>query len=233
MVDFTGGTWRSLIDGTEIVAIPDTAGLQGHWDATEISATDGDGITTWTDQSGAGNDLEGGNPIYRENEIGNNPALDFDPTDDILSTNNQITQNNNLTIFAVGYVDGEGHALNYRQSDPGFFIMRDGDVRLEDDSGSRTTINIGWGGTTPVVAMGELVDDDGLSIRSRINGSDFDSSSHGSGNLDSSTFHVNDDPERDNPCGCTFGEILLYTESKSSSQIQDIEAYLNGKWSIY
>ena len=35
MVDFTGGTWRSLIDGSEVVAIPDSAIY--YWDPSEFA----------------------------------------------------------------------------------------------------------------------------------------------------------------------------------------------------
>ena len=37
MVDFTGGTWRSLIDGSEVAAIPDSA--ENHWGFEEGSGT--------------------------------------------------------------------------------------------------------------------------------------------------------------------------------------------------
>ena len=43
MVDFTGGTWRSLIDGSEVSAIPDAENLQTNYDVqsmTELSDTD-------------------------------------------------------------------------------------------------------------------------------------------------------------------------------------------------
>ena len=57
MVDFTGGTWRSLIDGTEIVAIPDSAILQWRFaEGSETNTTEE--LGTFGDQDGTLSDAD-------------------------------------------------------------------------------------------------------------------------------------------------------------------------------
>jgi len=49
MVDFTGGTWRSLIDGSEVSAIPDPwpeSYLQDDWEDNKLQDRDGQDTTT-------------------------------------------------------------------------------------------------------------------------------------------------------------------------------------------
>jgi len=74
MVDFTGGTWRSLIDGSEISAIPDV----GVWDSpiyqwtaqAGIGVNDGDEASNWEDQLARITATAVGSPTYRENQSG-------------------------------------------------------------------------------------------------------------------------------------------------------------------
>ena len=77
MVDFTGGTWRSLIDGSEVSAIPDSVGTQ--YDAADVSGT----IQTWPDSVGD-RDITGGDPEVLADELNGEPVVSFD-TDDLLS----------------------------------------------------------------------------------------------------------------------------------------------------
>ena len=77
MVDFTGGTWRSLIDGSEVVAIPDSAVLH-------VVAGDYDeGTGSWPDQSGEGNDLTAvGDPQRVTNELNGEDVVRLDGVGD-------------------------------------------------------------------------------------------------------------------------------------------------------
>ena len=62
MTDFSGGSWRSLITGT-VSTIPDNT--VAHYDASQLSLTDGDTVSVWPDEQGD-NDLEiqTGSPTY-------------------------------------------------------------------------------------------------------------------------------------------------------------------------
>ena len=91
--------WRSLVDGAEIDVgsdIPDSAIWQ--IDAREIDASDGDTITTITDQIGD-NDATGGDAVFRESGVNENPSLEFDGVDNDYSAPVSVDQPH--VIFAV------------------------------------------------------------------------------------------------------------------------------------
>ena len=75
MVDFTGGTWRSLIDGQEVSAIPDSAIAQ--YNAKELDLNDQDTVLTWTDAAGS-LDATGGDASFITDGINGNPSVRFD-----------------------------------------------------------------------------------------------------------------------------------------------------------
>jgi len=53
MVDFTGGTWRSLIDGSELIAIPDEEiYLQDDWGDNKLTDREGSATTTYNGVEG-------------------------------------------------------------------------------------------------------------------------------------------------------------------------------------
>ena len=76
MTDFSGGSWGSLITGDEDSAIPDNT--VAHYDASQLSLTDGDTVSVWPDEQGD-NDLDTrtGSPTYVESGINGNPAIGF------------------------------------------------------------------------------------------------------------------------------------------------------------
>ena len=78
MSNFT--TWRSLVDGVEIGAIPDSEDLHARYDAREIDAGDGASISSWSDLTDNGHDLTtlDADPTFRESGIESNPSVDFD-----------------------------------------------------------------------------------------------------------------------------------------------------------
>jgi len=87
--DITGAT----IDGTDVTEItvdgdtvftagpdlPNTNDLLAFYDASQLSASDGDPITTWPDLSGNGHDLtapSGKEPTFKTNQLNGNPILE-------------------------------------------------------------------------------------------------------------------------------------------------------------
>ena len=82
MVDFTGGTWRSLIDGSEVSAIPDSEDLRQRSDARELNLSDGETVDLLTDQTDNENDLAAvGNPTFNETTGLDVPAVTYDTSD--------------------------------------------------------------------------------------------------------------------------------------------------------
>jgi len=81
MVDFTGGTWRSLIDGSEVSAIPDSGG-DHQWNTNE------GGGTTLTDSIG---DLNGSinGPSWETGGGTHDVYLFYDGSDDYVDLGSQ------------------------------------------------------------------------------------------------------------------------------------------------
>jgi len=71
MTDFTGGEWRSLVDGTVVSAIPDSGDLQARFTVESVSAN----TDTWSDELGNYN-LTGGTASYVDTGT-DAPYLDF------------------------------------------------------------------------------------------------------------------------------------------------------------
>ena len=81
MVDFTGGTWRSLIDGSEVGAIPDAQDLQAVYaidDGSDLTVTDSEGNNDGT--------ITGANWVS-ESELGQDSVLEFDDGSDRVESN--------------------------------------------------------------------------------------------------------------------------------------------------
>ena len=75
MTDFSGGSWGSLITGT-VSTIPDNT--VAHYDASQLSLTDGDTVSVWPDEQGDNDlDIQTGSPTYVESGINGNPAIAF------------------------------------------------------------------------------------------------------------------------------------------------------------
>ena len=96
MVDFTGGTWRSLIDGSEVSAIPDTQNLQHRYASSELAFAVNDEVNPWPDEVGS-EDLSGTGPTYQEG-INSNPSVRYDAVGDT----HQATSNSAWSFLSDG-----------------------------------------------------------------------------------------------------------------------------------
>ncbi len=100
----------------------DVAGLVLWLEADTIPGlSDGDPITTWSDDSGLGNDATGAGatrPIYRTNVLNGLPAARFDGADFLVVANDSSLQPQEYSAFAVGSYTGTaaggfGNSFNY------------------------------------------------------------------------------------------------------------------------
>ena len=107
MTDFSGGSWRSLITGDTVSAIPDNT--VAHYDASRLSLTDGDTVSVWPDEQGD-NDLDTqiGSPTYVESGINGNPAIAFDGDRDGLEVAGLSVNQPNTTYLVFEYQGGLG-----------------------------------------------------------------------------------------------------------------------------
>jgi len=209
--------------------IPDGSDLHAHFDAAAISATDGDTISTWTDQTGNGFDLTAGSaPVYRDSAINANPSLEFDFADYLDVQFSALSQPN--TIFAVVQIregigdnnthfifDGRGtgrNGLNYNTSDN--FSIFAGNVEVEDGSAD----------ANPHI-ISTLFDGSNSSVRK--DGGASSTGNAGSDSLDG--FSVGSDNDQSANSSVFVSEILIYPQDKSGIQ-SDVESYLADKWGI-
>ena len=101
MTDFSGGSWRSLITGDTVSTIPDNTvpdNTVAHYDASQLSLTDGDTVSVWPDEQGDNDlDTQTGSPTYVESGINGNPAIAFDG-DGLEGTGLSVTQPNTTYV---------------------------------------------------------------------------------------------------------------------------------------
>ena len=228
MVDFTGGTWRSLIDGSEVGAIPDSENLHAHYDAQEINANDQDTVTTWGDLSGNDFDATGNGATYVTDGINGNASLSFDGTDDQfdVSTSDWATISTPFAVFAIveladdnesnqmfitGNVENDLHALRWS---PGEW-----ELRLTGDA-------LSGSGDGTVQQISGIYDGGESEIREE--GTQTGTSDIGSGNIENISIG-NRGLDQTGYWDGMIGEILVYEQIPT---ISDVESYLIDKWNV-
>jgi len=81
--------------------IPDSDLLQARYSEKDLSLSDGDPVSTFTDETGNGNDLTGTAATFRANALNGNPVVRFDGVDDDLNTTFSSTLSQPNYIFMV------------------------------------------------------------------------------------------------------------------------------------
>jgi hypothetical protein len=208
-------------------AIPDSGDLHARYDATEISATDGDSISTWADQTGNGHDLTAGSaPTFKSSIINGNPVVRFDGADDYLDVDfADLSQPNQY--FIVFRLQSTNDSVVF--------------TRFSSTSGGRNVLQIfngNWrlfAGSSidgSAAATGDYIHNalfDGASSKLRINGSldvSGDPGSDGQGGL---TLGARQDG--DGNIQIDIGEVLIYPQDKTGVEAE-AEQYLSDKWGV-
>jgi len=223
------GSARSGIVGSTIgTEVPDSEDLHARYDATELSLSGGDSVSTWTDETGNGYDLTAGAaPTYKTSTLNGNPVVRFDGVDDFLNTTfSALSQPNHIFIvmdinsFSTSsndiFFDGNGGGRHI------FFIPGADNFRMFagsalDGSSPDTSTHIYstlW---------------DGASSHLRRDGTELLSGHVGSKDLSGLT--VGADNGGEGNAEIDVGEMLIYPEDKSSIEA-DVESYLSDKWGI-
>jgi hypothetical protein len=146
----------AALDPTTDPVDPDDATISANlvmWlDANALTGlTDGDSLTTWTDESGNGNAPAGSGstrPLYKTSIRNGNPAVYFDGTDDYLfKSTNVIPYTGNWTIFIV-CKNGSFCAPISSNDGTSDTSSSDTSWRLDSGSGNYRSV-VGWlGGST-------------------------------------------------------------------------------------
>ena len=208
--------------------IPDSAIYQ--WDATELSLSDGDSVSSWTDEIG---ELElTGAATYRDDGINGVAAVEFDGTDDTLdSAIDSETQPYEIILVAftnetsstdgagfLGWDSNDGFVVGGRGSGGIDALRSDGDDELQGDA-TDTDAHI-WSAQF-----------DGSESTIRRDGSDANTGSAGTGPIENS-FALGSIDDGTNYLNGRIGEVLIYDSVLSASERGDEEDRLAEKWGI-
>jgi len=222
MTDFTGGEWRSLVDGSVVSDIPDEQDLKARYDWTQASGT-----STVVDQTGHGNDITGSytGPTANINGL---QAGEFDGSNDLLDIDwaNQ-SQPNHVFVVYQYLTSPSGPSAVFGGASDGphkFGTNNNGDLDLFAGKGNNV---VGGSATTSVTLASALFN--GSNSVLRIDGSQVASGDAGS--QDAGGFTVGSQAGGVNYANVAIGEVLFYPQDKTGIQ-SGIESYLAGKWGV-
>jgi hypothetical protein len=216
-------------DGTVLYsgAIPDSA-LAHRYDATEIAGSDGDTVSTWTDQEGTADLTAGTAPTLKtgSNGINSKNVVLFDGTDDFLNeTSVDLAQP--LHIFLAFrletasqdgyYLDGDTNRVTLLTQDP------------EDDYGLNAGTRL-TGGSTDTDPHIQTALPNGASSTNRLDGTQIASGDAGANNL--TDLRVGSAIGNQLHAHISIGEILIYDTELSDADRNDVESYLSDKWGV-
>lgn len=209
--------------------VPESEDLHARYDATELPLSEGNSVSTWTDETGNGHDLTSGTaPTYVENGIGGNPVVRFNGVDDFLDVVfSAIPQP--TTIFVVAQFQSVGSTVEvlfdsnstsnrqtlYNDGDNSAFSLFAGNF-----------INGPTHNTNPTIWSALF---NGANSVGRFNGTQEISGDLGTQSLDGIT--VGSESNDSNYAEVDVAEILVYPQDKSDI-FPDVESYLSNRWGI-
>jgi hypothetical protein len=235
-------SWLFVPTPTSSFTPASLSGLVLWLDSTDSSkiTLSGSSVTSWTDKSSSGYVLNssGSNVIYHTSGLGTSNAayLAFNGTDILTSTTNFIDQSSgiNLTIFWVSQVNAVGtvtwglgagidHHMpvvyQYGSSTEGYSVF---------DSGIQYTISTG------TLALRTIIAPTSANATIRVNGSVPSQSGNVSGTgLLAAVIKIGSDAINDGHLNGYFGSFIIYNRVLNSTEIGQVETYLNGVYGIY
>lgn len=215
-------------------------------DASQITGlNDGDSITTWSDESGNSNDATqstaANKPTYQTNEVNSKPAVRFDGSNDDFVLDNQLFTSDDFTIFTVikgGSQNNKGIITQWASGSSGRMgltvsDLSDNKLNLFHVTGSAyngysnsVVFNSTWTITATTCSNG--------TISHWIN-----SSSDGSTSTTSfapaatSTYIGSYGPVGGAWFSGDIAELIVYNKVLTSDERENVENYLNNKYSTY
>lgn len=209
--------------------IPDSEGLHAHWDVTQESLSDGDPISSLTDQSGNGNDLSAiGSPTANSDGIGTNITASLDGTDDGFEWTPPTSISQPYTLFFVARLRSVGTFQEVWRTRPNnnYFVDNGGEASWTLYLGNNTILSSSSVDTSPHVFGNFAKSTD----ETFVDGTQEASGNSGGDDLQG-TFYVGHDPDSSRHVPLEVGEMLLYNQDKSGSRTE-LEQYLADKWDI-
>ena len=223
MSDFT--TWRSLVDGEEISAIPDSGMLHAHYDFSVE-----DGSLPVEDQTDNGYDLDQGEYSGVGDDINGVQAGVFDGTDDYVQGSSDTLSEPNSIYFVTEA--GSQSADNYPFDGASIGNVNSHNFRVQSGDNIDMQNDIQGGDITNSPSIITGIFDSGDSIL-RQDGQEVASGSISSEDIEDITIGgPGDVASRDDLYyDGKIGEFLIY-EDDDRDRINDVESYLSAKWGI-
>ena len=232
MVDFTGGTWRSLIDGSEVGVIPDSGLLRDYNYLAQTGVSDNETISTLVDSQ---NNVDlSGFATFREGPLNGNDAGDYNGIDDAHS-GDVVLDSGQFTVAVVVRPqeipnDGSRHG-----------IMLNGSA-ANNRGYSLVTQNAEWqivlhgnvaisGGTVTqdgTIFIGRY---DGSELSIRVNGATVATTSTNYDPPDSGDIDVIGDNEQ-GALDMLFGRCLQYDTYINGDDLDALESALSSEWGV-
>jgi len=212
--------------------IPDSGDLQARWTAKDLSQSDGQTVSTWTDATGNGHDLTAGAaPTYKTSIINGNPVVRFDGVGDHLSTAfSTISQPNTIFgVFQLRSFDTSAIETIYGSENDNSDSTRQTLQQPNSNDWRHYAGNTLDGGTPDTNAHVFTAQYDGASSYLRLDGSSEVSGDAGNEGLNGFQLGARWDVAAFG--AVDIGEILIYPMDKSGIQ-SDVESYLSAEWGI-
>jgi hypothetical protein len=220
-------------DGSTVFsAIPDKEDLHARYDATKLSLSDGDSVSTWEDATGNGYDLIAErSPTYKTDILNNNSVVQFDS--DLMTVDFSTLSQPNTIVFVGQQNDGDDYAYFYDTNDSN---NRHAAGRNNGSSWrSRTSAGSIAGGSFDTNYSIFTSKYDGQDSVLRRNGSQIASGDLGGDGLNGYRVGDNvaaDNSSTNNPLNGAIAEILIYQTGLDSQTISDAEQFLSDKWGV-
>lgn len=196
-------------------------------DAGTNCSTNNCAITSWTDQSGSGNNASGtGSTVYNSSFTNNNPSLSF--TDDAQPISGAITRPNGTgsTIFVIGNVPVIDDKCFFEIGTGGnrqFFIDRR--YASNNNYSFQTNVTSIWEVSDPGGTTNSVVYENGGNIGSF--GKDPNTNWTTGG-----AYYIGDDRTLNNRLSGNLAEIIYYDQQLPATNRQRVESYLAIKYGI-
>ena len=215
------------------------SGLVGHYETDFLVGVGANGVTTWGDQTGEGNDLIGLGDVQLISEgLNGQPVLDFDGAGDALVRTDALSSfplgNSNRSIYLVANYEGLGSGgFAYGQQSLnrsfGLHVEGTGLLRINgygnaNDFVSGTTgTGAGWMVQSAVLTGGAL--------NHAINGITIDTATH-TYNTGAGDLVLGADLDENPYVNMQVAAVLVYDRALSPAEQQEVQTYLRDKYNV-
>ena len=221
----------------------DSGTLTAWYKADSLSLSDGDGVSSWDDSSGNGNDvsqaISGRQPTFETNELNSLPVVRYDGTNDILSDGDiadlDVGTGDIWMASVFKSTDDGGAQFFFEKGNTTFALITTAAGELQARLGGTTNIpkqsSGNWSRTAFVIATASRVSS---TCNGFVNGSDMTTTgTTNSGSIsNSNVLDLGASAVGGNPMTGDMAEVLVGGATLSTEDRQKIEGYLAHRYGL-